>query len=252
MWASKPNQPTNLRPLQLVKKLSPDRLRVDVTLTPLSPASQPTSPHQSWRKEIKLTRVANRERKKLSTVTTSSSGSDSQASSKIPQTPCDLPVISGQLNLLEEKLETVENRITSRQTLFDNLEKDSTRLNIELQKELKTSSFSPNNPATEVQPTNDEITEDTSTKPPASTLGQVIVDGPSVASGAPDPTTQPAGWTGYFKLCYRRCRAQEESSEQPNRIIRLSEAGISPASDEDNIETLRSSSLSYVKQSPLL
>lgn len=200
MWASKPNQPAHLRPLQLVKKLSPDKLRVDLPLSPISPASQPTSPRQSWRKEIKLTRVVNRERKKLSTVTTSSSGSDSQASSKIPQTPCDLPVINGQLNLFEERLDTVENRITSRQTLFDNLEKDSTRLNIELQKELKTSSFSPNNPTPEVQPANEEITEDTSTEPLASTPGQVIAEEPSVESGTPDPTTQAGGWTGYFKL----------------------------------------------------
>ncbi|KAH9812679.1 hypothetical protein DFH28DRAFT_389531 [Melampsora americana] len=199
MWANKPNQPANLRPLQLVKKISPDRLRVDVTLNPISPTSQLTSPHQSWRKEIKLARVVDRERKKLSTVTTSSSGSDSQASSKIPQTPCDLPVINGQLNLLEEKLDTVENRITSRQTLFDNLEKESTRLNIELQQELKTSSFSPNNSAPEVQPTNDGITGDSSTKP-ASTPSQAIADGPTVESGTPDPTTQAGGWTGYFKL----------------------------------------------------
>ncbi|KAG0144438.1 hypothetical protein CROQUDRAFT_659994 [Cronartium quercuum f. sp. fusiforme G11] len=171
-----------LRPLNLLAKVPSGKLRIDVTSpTPSATLISITPP--PWQKEFKLTRVVNRERKKLSTVTLSSNGSDSQSTcSRLPPTPSDLPVLNGQLCILEEKFEVVSNRISSRHRLFENLEKNSSHLHLDLQKELL-------NAIARENESNNQTDEDLSTKPSSP------ISNPKTEAG-----NQANGWGGYFKL----------------------------------------------------
>lgn len=209
MWSSaSPNSNSRLKPLKLVNKMPPQKLRLDLPTTTSSSSPWLSMPSPSWHKEFKLTKVVNRERKKLSTVTTSSSASDSTSHTKLPTTPCDLPVIDNQLVLLAEKLDAVENRITSRQRLFDNLEKGSLQLNDDLQKQLLLNALSQRPQSSDglseiVQLASDDdaipppmpksasgASFETSNKPAQSTL----------ESTSAVLTAQANAWAGYLKI----------------------------------------------------
>ncbi|KAI8443468.1 hypothetical protein BY996DRAFT_8245762 [Phakopsora pachyrhizi] len=145
MWSSNSNitttskRSTTDQPMSLESITGAISVTINSTAAAATSTSTTTSP-ETWRKDLKLGRVVNRDRKKLSTVTISSSSSgttDSNLSIREPLTPPpDLPLLDGQLSKLEEKFEVVENQIVARKRMFDNLDKDSAFLNDELQKTL--------------------------------------------------------------------------------------------------------------------
>ncbi|KAI9627749.1 hypothetical protein H4Q26_017186 [Puccinia striiformis f. sp. tritici PST-130] len=117
MWSSN-NQSnpkrltTNLKQLKLAYKAPEPQPAPPSAISDISATTESSTNPSTWRKELKLTRVVERERKKLSTATASScstSTSYSSTSLRTPPTPSDLPRLDDRLSMLDEKLEAVEN-----------------------------------------------------------------------------------------------------------------------------------------------
>ncbi|KAI7943454.1 hypothetical protein MJO28_010982 [Puccinia striiformis f. sp. tritici] len=151
MWSSN-NQSnpkrltTNLKQLKLAYKAPEPQPAPPSAISDISSTAESSTNPSTWRKELKLTRVVERERKKLSTATASScstSTSYSSTSSRTPPTPSDLPRLDDRLSMLDEKLEAVENMISARKQMFDVLGKDNDLLNLDLQREIKRNSQPP-------------------------------------------------------------------------------------------------------------
>ncbi|POW00105.1 hypothetical protein PSHT_13222 [Puccinia striiformis] len=157
MWSSN-NQSnpkrltTNLKQLKLAYKAPEPQPAPPSAISDISSTTESSTNPSTWRKELKLTRVVERERKKLSTATASScstSTSYSSTSSRTPPTPSDLPRLDDRLSMLDEKLEAVENMISARKQMFDVLGKDNDLLNLDLQREIKRNSQPPEPPSEE-------------------------------------------------------------------------------------------------------
>jgi len=194
MWSSNQKRLTpNLKQLTLVPK-APE-LQPAQSPAASDPASTTESVgHPStWRKELKLTRVVERERKKLSTATTSSSctsTSYSSTSSAAPRTPSsDLPFLDDRLALLDEKLEVVENMFLARQQMFELLDKKSNLLNLDLRKEIQRHSQSYQ--SFEMATTNNTL-RDVDEAPPAP-------ESIAPTGDSKDQTHSAAPWGNYLK-----------------------------------------------------
>ncbi|KAA1095995.1 hypothetical protein PGT21_000980 [Puccinia graminis f. sp. tritici] len=204
MWSSN-NQTNkrltpNLKQLKLVCKVP--ELQPPQCPPPSDPSSSTTESvtnPSTWRKELKLTRVVERERKKLSTATASSCSTTtslSSSTSRVPPTPSDLPRLDDRLSLLDEKLESVENMFSARKQMFELLGKDSDLLNIDLQKEIQrnSQSFQSSRKTTAII----KPLQKTESSPPTS--GAVETTEESNKESAQSTEINPeAGWGGYFK-----------------------------------------------------
>jgi hypothetical protein len=186
MWTSNQKRPTpNLKQLKLKPKATDHNTnQPPQTLDSSSTTESSTNP-STWHKELKLTRVVERERKKLSTATASScstSTSYSTTSSRPPPTPSDLPNLDDRLSQLDEKLEVVENMFSARQQMFELLGKDSDLLNLDLCKEMQrhSQSFCPSQNFDSI-------------KSPEDTVDTVSDESKATETGA------AIGWGDYFK-----------------------------------------------------
>lgn len=196
MWSSNQKRLTpNLKQLTLIPK--PPELQP----APSPAASEPASTAESvgypstWRKELKLPRVVERERKKLSTATTSTcrtSTSYSSTSSTAPQTPSsDLPFLDDRLALLDEKLEVVENMFSARQQMFDLLSKESDLLNLDLRNQIERHGQSYQSPA--------EMTTTTLNHPRNADAAPPAPESIAPTGDSKDQTHSAVSWGNYLK-----------------------------------------------------
>ncbi|WAQ87881.1 hypothetical protein PtA15_9A5 [Puccinia triticina] len=150
----------NLKQLKLVAKVPESQPTQSPQGSDSSSTAESATSSSTWRKELRLTRVVERERKKLST------------------------------------LEVVENMFSARKQMFDLLGKDSERLNLDLQKEIKRDSQAPQ--PSEVEPvTTIKPIEQTEPTPAPSELVATTEDPKGSAQASDDSAA--AGWGGYFK-----------------------------------------------------
>ncbi|PLW39943.1 hypothetical protein PCASD_06836 [Puccinia coronata f. sp. avenae] len=205
MWTSNQKRPTpNLKQLKLKPKATDHNTNQPPQTLDSSLTTESSTNPSTWRKELKLTRVVERERKKLSTATASScstSTSYSTTSSRPPPTPSDLPNLDDRLSQFDEKLEVVENMFSARQQMFELLGKDSDLLNLDLCKEMQrhSQSFCPSQNFDSIKSPEDIV----DTVSDESKATEPKVDESKADESNETETGAAIGWGDYFKkkLC---------------------------------------------------